>query len=317
MRGALVHFRVSASDDANAGSAKAIWAGGRRGRTAILVDAAMASGSPSRAETARRHAAGAPSRPLTEKAWSLSRGTSDGPTCEPQAPSRHSSGSGGGYVFLIPAAAYLVGGAVFFRWQLFSQFDLLSGNSGDTVIFILAIHEHLFQVLHGRSTLLSPPFLYDTPGTLGYSDAFILNEALYAPLRLLGAEPFLALELVPMLLSAPACLFAFPFSAAIWRSLGGGRDRGSVAVHLPQQPVPEEIGTGAVFRRLLPSHRALLRNLSHRQCPSRTRSLLVFSAQAPGQSLRTVLCRCSPFPGFWDRFNGFRADLHRRRVGLR
>jgi hypothetical protein len=25
-------------------------------------------------------------------------------------------------------------------------------------------------VLHGRSTLLSPPFFYDTPGTLGYSD---------------------------------------------------------------------------------------------------------------------------------------------------
>ena len=98
----------------------------------------------------------------------------------------------------------------FFRWQLFSGFDLLSGNSGDTK-FIVAIHEHLFQVLHGRGTLLSPPFFYDTPGTLGYSDAFILNEALYAPLRLLGAEPFLALELVPMLLSAPAYLFTFLF----------------------------------------------------------------------------------------------------------
>jgi hypothetical protein len=129
---------------------------------------------------------------------------------EPQAPPRHSSGSGGGYVFLIPAAAYLVGGAVFFRWQLFSGFDLLSGNSGDTR-FIIAIHEHLFQVLHGRGTLLSPQFFYDTPGTLGYSDAFILNEALYAPLRLLGAEPFLALELVPMLLSALAYLFTFLF----------------------------------------------------------------------------------------------------------
>ena len=108
---------------------------------------------------------------------------------EPRARSRFSSSSGGGYRFLVPAAAYLVGGAVFFRWQLFSGFDLLSGNSGDTR-FIIAIHEHLFQVLHGRGTLLSPPFFYDTSGTLGYSDAFILNEALYAPLRLLGAEPF-------------------------------------------------------------------------------------------------------------------------------
>jgi hypothetical protein len=128
---------------------------------------------------------------------------------EPRA-LRFSSSSGGGYRFLVPAAAYLVGGAVFFRWQLFSGFDLLSGNSGDTR-FIIAIHEHLFQVLHGRGTLLSPPFFYDTPGTLGYSDAFILNEALYAPLRLLGAEPFLALLLVPILLSAPAYLFTFLF----------------------------------------------------------------------------------------------------------
>ena len=129
---------------------------------------------------------------------------------EPRARWRFSSSSGGGYRFLVPAAAYLVGGAVFFRWQLFSGFDLLSGNSGDTR-FIIAIHEHLFQVLHGRGTLLSPPFFYDTPGTLGYSDAFILNEALYAPLRLLGAEPFLALLLVPILLSAPAYLFTFLF----------------------------------------------------------------------------------------------------------
>jgi hypothetical protein len=57
---------------------------------------------------------------------------------EPRAGSRFSSSSGGGYRFLVPAAAYLVGGAVFFRWQLFSGFDLLSGNSGDTR-FIIAI----------------------------------------------------------------------------------------------------------------------------------------------------------------------------------
>src|SRR5262245_48113439 len=125
---------------------------------------------------------------------------------EPPALSRRASSSGGGYSFLIPVAVYLVGGAVFFRWQLFSRFDLLSGNSGDTR-FIIAIHEHLFQVLHGKGTLLSPPFFYDTSGALGYSDAFILNEALYAPLRLLGADPFLALQLVPMLLSVPAYLF--------------------------------------------------------------------------------------------------------------
>jgi hypothetical protein len=99
---------------------------------------------------------------------------------------------------------------IFFRWQIFSGFDLLFGDSGDTR-FILAIHEHLLQTLLGRQNLLSPPFFYDIAGTLGYSDAFFLNEALYAPLRLLGTEPFLTLLLVPMLLSALAFLFMFLF----------------------------------------------------------------------------------------------------------
>ena len=227
---------------------------------------------------------------------------------EPRARWRFSSSSGGGYRFLVPAAAYLVGVAVFFRWQLFSGFDLLSGNSGDTR-FIIAIHEHLFQVLHGRGALLSPPFFYDTPGTLGYSDAFILNEALYAPLRLLGAEPFLALLLVPILLSAPAYLFTFLFlrrfggaSVAVATAgallftfpnnlyLKSGQVQHFVAYYLP---IVLYCATSAIAD----VHRA------------RVRSCLLSAAAG-------ILCGLVLFHGllhflvFRDRSSGFRADLH-------
>ena len=45
--------------------------------------------------------------------------------------------------------------------------------------------------------------------TLGYSDAFLLDEIVYAPLRLLGAEPLLALTLTAIVLSPVAYFFAY------------------------------------------------------------------------------------------------------------
>ena len=45
--------------------------------------------------------------------------------------------------------------------------------------------------------------------TLGYSDAFLLDEIVYAPLRLLGAEPLLALTLTAIVLSLVAYFFAY------------------------------------------------------------------------------------------------------------
>jgi hypothetical protein len=45
--------------------------------------------------------------------------------------------------------------------------------------------------------------------TLGYSDAFLLNEIVYVPLRLLGAEPLLAITLAAVVLSAMAFFFVY------------------------------------------------------------------------------------------------------------
>lgn len=110
----------------------------------------------------------------------------------------------------LPVALYLAGAFVFFRSQILSKFDLVFGDRGDARL-IAFLHEHVYQWLSFRSTLLSPPFFYDVPQTLGYSEAFLLNQVVYAPLRLLGADPYLALSLVIVALSVAsfACGYLF------------------------------------------------------------------------------------------------------------
>ena len=56
-------------------------------------------------------------------------------------------------------------------------------------------------------TVVTP--LFDLTKTLGYSDAFLLDQLIYAPLRILGTEPLLALSLITMILSAAAYLFLY------------------------------------------------------------------------------------------------------------
>ena len=111
---------------------------------------------------------------------------------------------------LFPLTLYIAGFLVFFRWQIFSNFDLVFGDRGDAR-FVTFIHEHVYRWLHGGVALLSPPFFFNQTKTLGYSDAFLLDQLIYAPLRLLGAEPLLALSLTAVLLSPIAYLFLYLF----------------------------------------------------------------------------------------------------------
>jgi hypothetical protein len=110
----------------------------------------------------------------------------------------------------VPLSFYIVGAFVFFRWQIFSNFDLIFGDCGDGCLgtFIL---EHVYRWLHVRSGFLSPPFFFDQTKTLGYSEAFLLDQIIYAPLRLLGAEPLLAVSLMGVVLSALSFLFLYLF----------------------------------------------------------------------------------------------------------
>jgi hypothetical protein len=110
--------------------------------------------------------------------------------------------------FLFPIALYILGALIFFRWQIMSKFDLVFGGGAD-VRFVVFIHEHVYRWLNGRADFLSPPFFFNQTNTLGYSDAFILDQLIYAPLRVLGAEPLLVLSLIAIVLSAIAYSFLY------------------------------------------------------------------------------------------------------------
>jgi hypothetical protein len=73
-------------------------------------------------------------------------------------------------LILLPIVLYLIGAVVFFRWQILSTFDLISGS--DETLLVAFIHEHVYRSFSIHSGLLSPPFLFNQPNTLGYSDAF-------------------------------------------------------------------------------------------------------------------------------------------------
>ena len=109
---------------------------------------------------------------------------------------------------IVAFAVYIAGALWFFRWQIFSGFDLLFGDRGDARMVVF-IHEHLYRWLQGHSGLLSPPFFFNQTKTLGYSDGFLMDLIIYAPLRLIGTEPVLALSLVVVILSPIAFVFVY------------------------------------------------------------------------------------------------------------
>jgi hypothetical protein len=135
---------------------------------------------------------------------------------------------------------WLAGALVFFREQWTSGFKWLMGNDGDTRL-IAYLCEHWFRVFHGQGSWLNPTFFHPIKGVLGWADTFLLYEIFYAPLRLLGFDSFLALQITLILLSLvgfvtfvylvrlafgtplPAALafgLIFTFSNALWIHTG-------------------------------------------------------------------------------------------------
>jgi hypothetical protein len=98
-----------------------------------------------------------------------------------------------------PSAVFLLAGAVFFRTFLRSGFDVVMGENVDAR-FDIFIREHFLQVLSGAAQLTSPPMFFPVKDTLGYSDAYLLGALIYVPARLLGADPFLSLTLIGLVL---------------------------------------------------------------------------------------------------------------------
>ncbi len=107
-----------------------------------------------------------------------------------------------------PIVLYVAGALIFFRAQIFSYFDLTFGNRGDARMVVF-LHEHVYRWLSIHGDLLTPPFFYNQTKTLGYTDAFLLDQIFYAPLRLWGADPLLATSLVAIFLSPVAYLCVY------------------------------------------------------------------------------------------------------------
>jgi hypothetical protein len=127
---------------------------------------------------------------------------------------------------LLAAAGWLAGVLVFFRDPVFSGFDTVTGDEGDARLVVF-LHEHWWQVWQGERPWRTPPMFHPSSDVLSYSDTFVLDQLLYAPLRLIGVEPFLAYQLCLIALTgvgyaavaiilrrhvglglAPACLLA-------------------------------------------------------------------------------------------------------------
>lgn len=100
--------------------------------------------------------------------------------------------------------------AVFFRAQLGDGFSHVFGEPYDGNIAI-AILEHWFRVFQGRAAWRVTGYFYLHPDTLGYNDGYVLYGVLYAPWRAIGCDPYLASDLVNMVVKATgfACFHLF------------------------------------------------------------------------------------------------------------
>jgi hypothetical protein len=96
---------------------------------------------------------------------------------------------------LTVVGTWSLGALVFFSPQWSSGFDRIMGNTGDARLAVY-LNEHWYLVIKGSVSWRDPPFFYPTKGVLGYTDTFFLWQVFYAPLRALGADPFLAMQLV-------------------------------------------------------------------------------------------------------------------------
>jgi len=100
----------------------------------------------------------------------------------------------------VPMLTWLGGASVFFFAQWSTGFDRLMGNTGDSRL-IVYLNEQWFLVLHGAQPWRNPPIFYPAKGVLGYTDTFFMWQIFFAPLRAIGADPFLAFQLTIVLLS--------------------------------------------------------------------------------------------------------------------
>ncbi len=84
---------------------------------------------------------------------------------------------------------------LFFRYDVFSHFNIVYGDAYDGDIEV-SILEHWFNVFRGFSAWSQTFAFYPATGTLGYNDGYFIFGLIYSIARGLGADPFLSSEVV-------------------------------------------------------------------------------------------------------------------------
>lgn len=118
-------------------------------------------------------------------------------TSDRPAPEAFFAGIAFAVLFAVCAAASLF---IIFRPFFVSNFDAILADPGDGR-FEVTMLEHWNRALHGRVPVASPIFFYPEKGVLGYSDALVGLGVPYTGFRVMGADRYLALELVMMLVT--------------------------------------------------------------------------------------------------------------------
>jgi hypothetical protein len=111
------------------------------------------------------------------------------------------SGTGAPSLALIVAVALVGAVAAAHRDLLSSGFQAMTGDQHDGLIAV-ALISHWHDVLTGAAPWHTVAWFHPFAGTLGYNDGYLLFGLAAHLFRLAGADPLLAVELVPPLFSA-------------------------------------------------------------------------------------------------------------------
>lgn len=117
--------------------------------------------------------------------------------------------------------------AVFFRVPLATGFATLFGDRFDGRV-ATTLMEHWFAVLRGHERWSAPIFFHPHQDVLGYNDGYLLHGLIYAPARALGADPFLAAEIVNIVLKLVGVTGFYVFARAVMRQAVGPAALGAV-----------------------------------------------------------------------------------------
>jgi hypothetical protein len=80
------------------------------------------------------------------------------------------------------------------RYQISNEFYILQGDNTDSIISA-AILEHWFNVIKLSNNWLDVRYFYPYTRTIAQTDAFFLIGLIYTPIRIMGSDPFLSLEI--------------------------------------------------------------------------------------------------------------------------